>query len=80
MMSAITAQNVIASRSGHGTDYRTGLYIAPDADVPEAYRGIGVRIEDDIVITADGNENLTASVVKTADDIEALMAQAKQAE
>lgn len=57
-----------------------GLYIAPDADVPEAYRGIGVRIEDDIVITADGNENLTASVVKTADDIEALMAQAKQAE
>jgi Xaa-Pro aminopeptidase len=28
------------------------------------YRGIGIRIEDDIVITEDGNENLTASVVK----------------
>ncbi|STH54534.1 proline aminopeptidase II [Escherichia coli] len=28
-----------------------GLYIAPDADVPEQYRGIGIRIEDDIVIT-----------------------------
>ena len=55
-----------------------GLYIAPDADVPAQYRGIGIRIEDDIVITKDGNENLTASVVKTADDIEALMAAARQ--
>ncbi|WP_017349287.1 Xaa-Pro aminopeptidase [Pantoea sp. A4] len=56
-----------------------GLYIAPDADVPAQYRGIGIRIEDDIVITATGNENLTDSVVKDADAIEALMAAAKQA-
>ena len=55
-----------------------GLYIAPDADVPEAYRGIGIRVEDDIVITENGNENLTASVVKKADDIEALMAAARR--
>ncbi|EIZ8991149.1 Xaa-Pro aminopeptidase [Cronobacter sakazakii] len=55
-----------------------GLYIAPDADVPEEYRGIGIRIEDDIVITETGNENLTASVVKSADDIEALMAAARR--
>ncbi|WP_435946190.1 Xaa-Pro aminopeptidase [Dryocola sp. BD586] len=55
-----------------------GLYIAPDADVPAEFRGIGIRIEDDILITADGNENLTASVVKSADDIEALMAAARQ--
>ncbi|NRN27230.1 Xaa-Pro aminopeptidase [Photorhabdus heterorhabditis] len=55
-----------------------GLYIAPDADVPLEYRGIGIRIEDDIVITETGNENLTASVVKGADEIEALMAKAKQ--
>ncbi|KGT93823.1 proline aminopeptidase P II [Erwinia typographi] len=54
-----------------------GLYIAPDAEVPVEYRGIGIRIEDDIIITADGNENLTATVVKDADDIEALMAAAK---
>ena len=54
-----------------------GLYIAPDADVPAEYRGIGIRIEDDILITADGNENLTASVVKSADDIGALMAAAR---
>ncbi len=54
-----------------------GLYIAPDADVPAEYCGIGIRIEDDIVITADGNENLTATVVKDADAIEALMAAAR---
>ncbi|MDU1756665.1 MAG: Xaa-Pro aminopeptidase, partial [Citrobacter sp.] len=50
-----------------------------DADVPEAYRGIGIRIEDDILITENGNENLTAGVVKKADEIEALMAAAKKA-
>ncbi|MGE9551632.1 Xaa-Pro aminopeptidase [Erwinia amylovora] len=54
-----------------------GLYIAPDADVPAEYRGIGIRVEDDIIITADGNENLTDTVVKDADEIEALMAAAK---
>ncbi|ROH84005.1 Xaa-Pro aminopeptidase [Lonsdalea populi] len=53
-----------------------GLYIAPDADVPPEYCGIGIRIEDDIVITASGNEVLTAGVVKDPDDIEALMAAA----
>ncbi|MDC9596667.1 Xaa-Pro aminopeptidase [Xenorhabdus anantnagensis] len=54
-----------------------GLYIALDADVPQEYRGIGIRIEDDIVITETGNENLTEFVVKDPDEIEALMAQAK---
>ncbi|MCP1065920.1 Xaa-Pro aminopeptidase [Serratia symbiotica] len=54
-----------------------GLYIAQDADVPAEYRGIGIRIEDDILITADGNENLTAGVVKDAVAIEVLMAAAR---
>lgn len=45
--------------------------------MPAEYRGIGIRIEDDIVITKSGNENLTASVVKNADEIEALMAAAR---
>ncbi|CAJ0990946.1 Xaa-Pro aminopeptidase [Pantoea sp. Nvir] len=54
-----------------------GLYITEDADVPLEYRGIGIRIEDDILITATGNENLTDSVVKDADAIESLMAAAR---
>lgn len=53
-----------------------GLYIAPDADVPAEFRGIGIRIEDNILITEQGSEILTAGVVKNADDIEALMAEA----
>jgi len=52
-----------------------GIYIASDDEtVPEAYRGIGVRIEDDIAVTKDGPWNLTEGVPKTIADIEALMA------
>jgi Xaa-Pro aminopeptidase len=48
-----------------------GLYVSPDdAEAPAEYRGIGIRIEDDILITADGNENLTAAAPKTVDEIE----------
>lgn len=51
-----------------------GLYIPSDDDIPEAFRGIGIRIEDDVVVTAEGHEVLTASVPKQVADIEALMA------
>jgi Xaa-Pro aminopeptidase len=51
-----------------------GLYIPPDdKSAPAKYRGIGVRIEDDVLVTADGNVNLTAAVPKNADEIEELM-------
>jgi len=52
-----------------------GIYISEDSDVEAKWRGIGVRIEDDLLVTVDGNEVLTKDVVKTVDEIEALMAQ-----
>src|SRR6202167_6467901 len=50
-----------------------GLYIAPDDDeVPDSFRGIGIRIEDDVLVTADGHEVMTAATPKTIADVEAL--------
>ncbi|HEY6967285.1 MAG TPA: Xaa-Pro aminopeptidase [Burkholderiales bacterium] len=49
-----------------------GLYIRADDDVPKALRGIGVRIEDDALVTADGCELITAATPKSVADIEAL--------
>jgi Xaa-Pro aminopeptidase len=52
-----------------------GLYVSADAaDVPEEYRGIGIRVEDDILVTADGHENLTSAIPKEIADLEALTA------
>ncbi|MGX2966943.1 Xaa-Pro aminopeptidase [Ursidibacter sp. B-7004-1] len=51
-----------------------GLYIPKSADVPEQYKGIGIRIEDNLLITEYGNKNLTSGVPKEIDEIEALMA------
>ncbi len=49
-----------------------GLYFQPDdLTVPAEFRGIGVRIEDDILVTDDGAENLSAGIPRTADEVEA---------
>ena len=54
-----------------------GLYIAPDDETVDVkWRGIGIRIEDDVVATAEGPLVLTKNVVKSVADIEALMATA----
>ncbi|MDX1694812.1 MAG: Xaa-Pro aminopeptidase [Ketobacteraceae bacterium] len=54
-----------------------GLYIPrDDKDVDEKWRGIGIRIEDDVAVTAKGNAVLTRDVPKKTDEIEALMAAA----
>ncbi|MAF90115.1 MAG: Xaa-Pro aminopeptidase [Bdellovibrionaceae bacterium] len=53
-----------------------GLYIPEgDMDAPAEYRGMGIRIEDDILVTKDGYENLTKDVPKEIPEIEALMAE-----
>ena len=50
-----------------------GIYISEDADVPEQYKGIGVRIEDNLLMTEYGNKILTAAAPKEITDIENLM-------
>ncbi|WP_147652598.1 aminopeptidase P N-terminal domain-containing protein [Vulcaniibacterium gelatinicum] len=57
-----------------------GLYVAPDdKTVAAKWRGIGIRIEDDVLVTADGHRVLTEGLARSADEIEAFMASAAQA-
>ena len=61
----------IALREGMALTIEPGLYVqADDMDAPAEYRGIGIRIEDDILVTKTGARNLTAQIPKSIEEIE----------
>ncbi len=62
-------------KEGYVLTVEPGLYFQPhDLTVPEEYRGIGVRIEDDVLVTSSGGRNLSEALPRRADEIEAWMA------
>lgn len=70
-----TGEDWRAYEAGMVVTVEPGLYVAPDDETVDAkWRGIGIRIEDDIVVTENGPLVLTKNVVKTVEEIERLMA------
>jgi Xaa-Pro aminopeptidase len=67
-------------KAGMTLTVEPGLYIRAADDVPEKYWNIGIRIEDDAIVTATGCELITRGVPVDADEIEALMQQAQDAQ
>jgi Xaa-Pro aminopeptidase len=66
-----------ALEAGMVTTVEPGIYISPDDElVPEAFRGIGIRIEDDVLVTQDGPEVLTSDAPKSVADVEAMVGSA----
>lgn len=72
-----TLENPRLLEAGMAITIEPGLYVSKDADVDDCWKGIGIRIEDDLLVTQQGAEVLSADVPKTIDEIEALMADAK---
>lgn len=67
----------VTLQAGHIVTVEPGIYIAPDIqpaegqpEIDDRWRGIGIRIEDDILVTQTGHENLTAGVPKAIEDLE----------
>lgn len=61
----------VTFKPGHVVTVEPGCYIRPAKNVPRAFWNIGVRIEDDVLVTASGNDVLTKSCPKTIADVEA---------
>jgi len=67
-------------REGMVLTVEPGCYFQPDdGTVPERFRGIGVRIEDDVAVTADGSENLSSAVPSRREDVERWIAETRSA-
>jgi len=65
---------------GYVLTVEPGLYFQSDDDlVPEELRGVGVRIEDDVLVTATGSRNLSAGLPRTASDVETWLAAQREA-
>ncbi|MFG1606251.1 aminopeptidase P family protein [Actinoplanes sp. NPDC049265] len=65
---------------GYVLTVEPGLYFQPEDDlVPEELRGVGVRIEDDVLVTADGCKNLSAGLPRGADEVEQWLAAQREA-
>jgi Xaa-Pro aminopeptidase len=61
-------------KAGNVITDEPGIYIPKDAkEAPAKYRGIGVRIEDDLLVTKTGCENLTGELAKEVEDLEEIM-------
>ena len=63
----------IKFKPGMITTIEPGIYISRSMDVDDKWKGIGIRIEDDILVTKDGNENLPKKVPSDPAEIESLM-------
>lgn len=61
---------------GMVTTVEPGIYVRADSDADDRFKGIGIRIEDDILVTADGYENLTAAIPRRIEEIERALAPA----
>jgi Xaa-Pro aminopeptidase len=64
----------IVLRPGMVLTVEPGLYFGRGTKAPRRLRGIGVRIEDDVLVTRDGRRNLSAAIPKEPDELEALVA------
>jgi Xaa-Pro aminopeptidase len=65
---------------GYVLTVEPGLYFQTDDElVPEELRGIGIRIEDDVLVTASGSRNLSAGLPRSADDVQTWLAAQREA-